>query len=96
MSVFDRLTTRHTFDDGAKASVLHRYALRLEVGDRTIDIGFEQALEPGVDRLIHGGSIQAWDTPAGGLPVAANERAEILARVIHYCEVKGLTYRVVQ
>ena len=60
-----------------------------------MDLGFEQALEPGVDRLIHEGSIRIWNGPRGDTHVTSAERSEILARVEEYCRVKGLTYRVI-
>jgi hypothetical protein len=95
MSFLDRMTTKHTFPDGAKASLLHRFALKLEVGERIVEIGFEQAFEPGVERLIHQGSIQVWKTPQGDVAATAAEKAAILERVIEYCKIKELTYRVV-
>jgi hypothetical protein len=95
MSLFGPLTTRHVFDDGAKMSVLHRYALRLEVSGRSVDIGFEQALEPGVDRLIHEESILVWNGSEGELAVTPAEREAILEKVEEYCKAKRLTYRVI-
>jgi hypothetical protein len=96
MSILDRLTTKHRFADGAKMSVLHRYALRLEIGGRVVDFGFEQALEPGVDRLIHEGSILKWVGPSGEMIVTPAERAAVVAKAEEYCRVKGLAYRVVR
>lgn len=95
MSFLDRMTTKHAFPGGEKASLLHRFALKLEVGERFVEIGFEQAFEPGVERLIHEGSIRVWKTPQGDVPVSAAERSAILERVIEYCKIKELTYRVV-
>lgn len=96
MTFLDRMTTKHNFPDGAKASLLHRYALKIEIGDRAVEIGFEQALEPGIERLIHEGTISVWKTPQGDVPVTAIERATVLAKVVEYCKIKELTYRVVQ
>jgi hypothetical protein len=95
MSFLDRMTTKHTFPGGEKVSLLHRFALKLEVGGRFVEVGFEQAFEPGVERLIHEDSIRVWKTPQGDVPVTAAERAVILARVIEYCKLKELTYRVI-
>jgi hypothetical protein len=75
--------------------VLHRYALRFERKDWVIDIGFEQALEPGVDRLIHEKSIELWRSALGQRPVTADEKAELLSLVKEYCEAKRIRYRVV-
>ena len=61
-----------------------------------MEIGFEQALEPGVDRLIHEGTIQVWRTPQGDVPVTPAERSAIVERVIEYCKIKEMTYRVVR
>jgi hypothetical protein len=96
MRIVDRITTKHRYADGAKMSVLHRYALRYEIGDRVVDFGFEQALEPGVDRLIHESSILKWIGPSGEMIVTSFERVEVVARAEEYCRVKGLTYRVVR
>ncbi len=74
--------------------VLHRYALRFEIDGRSIDIGFEQALEPGVDRLIHEDSILLWNASGKETNVTSTERAAILARVEQYCAVKGFAYRI--
>lgn len=90
------MTTKHTFLNGDKVSLLHRFALKLEAGERFVEIGFEQAFEPGVERLIHEGSIQVWKTPQGDVPVSSAERSVILERVIEYCKIKELTYRVVR
>jgi hypothetical protein len=95
MSILDRMTTKHTFPDGAKVSLLHRFALKLKVGDRVVEVGFEQAFEPGVERLIHEGSIMVWKTPQGDVPITPAERSVILERLIEYCKIKELTYRVV-
>lgn len=95
MSFLDRMTTKHTFPDGAKASLLHRYALKLQIGERFVEIGFEQAFEPGVEWLIHENTIQVWRTPQGDVPVTSAERSAILGRVVEYCRIKELTYRVV-
>lgn len=96
MSFLDRMTTKHTFASGEKVSLLHRFALKLEIGERFVEVGFEQAFEPGVERLIHEGSIQVWKTLQGDVPVTAAERSAILERVIQYCKIKELTYRVVR
>ena len=90
------MTTKHTFPGGEKASLLHRFALKLEVGERFVEVGFEQAFEPGVERLIHEGSIRVWKTQQGDLSVSSAERSAILERVIEYCKIKELTYRVVR
>lgn len=89
------MTTQHTFSSGEKVSLLHRFALKLEVGERFVEVDFEQALQPGVERLIHERSIQVWKTPRGDIPISAAERSAILERVIEYCRIKELTYRVV-
>jgi hypothetical protein len=89
------MTTKYTCLTGEKVSILHRFALKIEVGSRFVEVGFEQALEPGVERLIHEESIKTWKTPEGDVPVAASERKYIIARVQEYCEAKGLRYRVV-
>ena len=94
MSLLDRLTTKHKFPDGATLRELHRYALRFELGNRSVDIGFEQALEHGVDRLIHEESVVQWNG-SNGEAVTPEERAAIIDRVRQYCAVKGLTYRIV-
>ena len=96
MSLLDKLTTTHTFPDGARVSLLHKYALRYESGGRSVEVGFEQALEPAVDRLIHENSIVSWVGPAGETSVTIAERTQILARLEEYCRAKGLTYRVVR
>jgi hypothetical protein len=96
MSYLDRMTTKHTFVNGVKVSLLHRFALKLEIGQRFVEVGFEQAFEPGVERLIHEGSIRVWKTRQGDVPVTAAERSAILERVVEYCKIKELTYRVVR
>lgn len=95
MKLLDRFTTKHRFADGATMSVLHRYALRFERDGWSIDIGFEQALEPGVNRLVHESSIAEWNGTDGRKPVTSQERADVLARVKEYCLAKSMTYRVV-
>jgi hypothetical protein len=75
-------------------SVLHRYALQFALGERSINIGFEQAFEPGVDRLIHEESIVQWNEPIGEA-VTPEERIATLGRVEQYCAAKGLSYRIV-
>ena len=94
MSFLDRITTKHTFPGGEKASLLHRFALKLVIGERFVEIGFEQAFELGVERLIHEDSIRVWKTPQGDVPVSPAERSVILERVIEYCKIKELTCRV--
>jgi hypothetical protein len=96
MSFLDRITTKHTFPGGEKASLLHRSAMKLEVGARFVEVGFEQAFEPGIERLIHEDSIQAWRTAQGDVPVTPAERAYILDRVVEYCKIKNLSYRIVR
>ena len=96
MRLLDRLTTKHKFRDGSTLSFLHKYALRYQAGDRSAAVGFEQAFEPGVDRLIHESSILTWMGPRGDMAVTPAERADILAKVEEYCRVKALTYRVVR
>jgi hypothetical protein len=94
--MLDKLTTKHTFPDGTRISVIHRYALRYQVGERSVDIGFEQALEHGIDRLIHEASISTWSGPGGESAVTGAERAEISAKVKEYCRAKGLTFQVIR
>src|SRR5256885_1269305 len=97
MSLLTRITTSHKFSDGAMMSVLHKYSLRYDLGERHVEIGFEQASEPGIDRLIHEGTIVEWVASNGAVAtVSAPERSEILARVAEYCRLKGLAYRVVK
>jgi hypothetical protein len=60
MTFLDHMTTKHTFSGGENVSLLHRFALELEIGERFVEVGFEQAFEHGVERLIHEGSIQVW------------------------------------
>lgn len=93
--VLEKFTTKYRFPDGVRVSVLHRYALRIEMNERQFSIGFERALEPGVGRLIHENSIEVLSAKNGVKGVASGEAAEILSRVVRYCEVKGLTYRIV-
>lgn len=88
------MTTKHTFPTGEKISLLHRSALKLAAGERFVEIGFEQACEPGIARLIHEDSILAWKTPQGDVSVTTAEKAIILELVIEYCKIKKLTYRV--
>lgn len=95
MGLLDRITTRHRFADGAKISLAHRYALFFEAGDRSVTIGFEQALEPGIGRLIHRQTIRTWQTPSGDILVTEVERDEIIECIKQYCDIKGFTYRVV-
>lgn len=95
MAWLSRFTTRHRFPDGGEIVLLHRYALRYIANDgREFSIGFEQALEPGVDRLIHPASIEAVG-PAHSVQISEQERTELLARVLDYCSAKRFTYRVV-
>lgn len=96
MSILNKITTKHCFADGAKMTVLHRYALRFEIGDRVVDFGFEQALEPDIDRLIHERSILKWIDPSGEMIVTPVERQAVVARAEEYCRIKGLKYRVVR
>lgn len=95
MTIWDRITTKHSFADGVKISLLHRYALQLEKDGRAIEVGFEQARQPGIDRLIHRESILVWKTKGPEEPVTLDERSEIVARIEEYCRLKGLTFRVV-
>lgn len=96
MRFLERWLTRHTFSDGWQIRSLHRYALEVIAGERRIDVGFEAAYEPGIDRLIHEHTIRVWRTRTGEVPVTATERAEVMKRLIEYCSARGMTYRVVQ
>ena len=95
MRIVNKITTRYSFNDGAKIILLHKYALRLEINNRTIDMGFERPLEPNIDRLIHEESLMQWITPGGILQVTPSERIEIIERIKQYCLAKGFTYRIV-
>lgn len=90
-----RFTTRKNFEDGSVLKELHRYALRYESKERSIDIGFEQALEPDVDRLVHLETIHRWNSPHDQQPLTSDERKDILSKIKAYCEEKRLTYRLI-
>ena len=91
-----RLKTRHQFPDGGEIQPVSRHVLRcFSKNGRTLTVGIEQALEPGVDRLIHPRSIESVG-PSAGVPVSQEERDELLARVVDYCEAKRLRYRIVE
>jgi hypothetical protein len=95
VSIWNRITTKHLFDDGAKISLAHKYALKYEANSKTVAIGFEPALKKGVDRLIHKNSIEKWIDSDGEKFVTPAEKDDILERVQEYCNVKRLTYRIV-
>lgn len=87
------MTTRMVFDDGSEMELLHRYALRYRQADRTMDIGFELALEPNVDRLIHAETISRWNDPHKNEIADEAERRKILSRVEEYCRAKKFPFR---
>jgi hypothetical protein len=73
-----------------------RMALRYVAADgRTLTIGFEQALEPEVDRLVHPQSIERVGVDEA-TPISDEERTELLARVAEYCRAKRLRYRLTE
>ncbi len=92
--MLSRLTTDHRFADGAYISLIHRYALRYQIEGRSVEVGFEAALEPGIDRLIHEETIVRWDGTQDEVTQA--ERGDVIRRIEEYCRLKGLTYRIVQ
>jgi len=95
--ILNRFKSDMRFDDGDRLALLHRYAIRYCRDDKYVDIGFEQAIEPDIDRLIHESSISEW-AKSGNIigKVSDKERDEILDRIMKYCHDKHLTYRVVR
>jgi hypothetical protein len=94
MSWLSRLSTRHRFSDGGEMSPVSRMALRYIAADgRTFTIGFEQALESGIDRLVHPQSIERVGVEQT-VPISEEERTELLARVADYCHAKQLKYQL--
>lgn len=93
--VLGRFTTRKRYEDGSIVKELHRYALRYERGERTVDVGFERALEPDVDRLIHLEAFRHWNPPYEKELITSEERDGIIKKIGKYCDAKGLTYRYI-
>lgn len=95
MNYFQRFSTCYRFSDGCRATLLHRYAIRLEQNSWHVDIGFEQALETNIDRIIHAESIFEWsDNHGNKKTVSDEEKNDILRKLFEYCDAKALSYRV--
>lgn len=96
MGLFEKITTRYRYADGARMAVLHKYAVRFEFAGRWVDFGFEQALEPGIDRLIHADSMLNWNSLDGSeVAVSAGDKADLISRAEEYCRAKGFTFRII-
>jgi len=93
--ILNRFSTRHRFNDGSMLRTLHRYALRYEINGRKLDIGFEQALEPQIDRLIHLNTISHWNPPDDQCMLTDDEKRDVLKKISEYCKGKALTYKLV-
>jgi hypothetical protein len=96
MTVFRFSRKRITLDDALVVEVAHRYAIRILDGDREFSIGFENACEPNLDRLIHQSTIQCVNKGKGENLVDAVEQVRLLNAVIKFCDKNKLTYRVVE
>ena len=94
--MFGFIKSRVKFPEGT-VRFGHRYALVVEIGQESFSIGFESALEPGVDRLIHPKTMERVNhdhtTKNNLLP---SEKSAVLSLVLRYCEKNKLTYRIVE
>lgn len=94
--MFGFIKSRIEFPEGT-VRFGHRYALIVEIGQETFSIGFESALEPGIDRLIHPNSMERVNrdhtTKSDLLP---SEKSAVMSLVLRYCEKNKLTYRIVE
>lgn len=93
--ILNKFSARQSFDDGSNLFVLHRYALRYAMDGHTLDIGFEQALEPGIDRLIHVNTITHWSAPNEQVMLTDDEKRDVVEKIQEYCNVRALSYRLV-
>ena len=83
------------FADGSSLTEIHQYCIRyVDADGRFVDIGFEAAVEPEVDNLIHESTIERWSLPQGQL-ISPADRARIMTRLVEYCESHSLRFRVV-
>jgi hypothetical protein len=92
-NLFGRFTTRKRFPDGSIIMEVHRYAIRYVIGDRSVDVGFEQAFEPGVDRLIHLGAVRHWNAPHDREVMAVADQNDLVQKLQSYCRDKRLRCR---
>jgi len=92
--IFMLRSTIQNFSDGSKLHILHRYALRYEKETHSLDIGFEMALESGVDRIIHSKSIYKWNFPHEAELLSLAEQKDILEKIKFYCESRNLAFRI--
>lgn len=93
-SLFAKWTTKKNFNDGSSLYTIHRYALRYEKNGCFVDIGFEQALESGVDRLVHIKNIKYWDSALENELLSVMDYDEIIKKIDLYCVEKHLTYKL--
>jgi hypothetical protein len=82
------------FDDGTVVEVAHRYALRILYNKCEYGIGFENACEKSIDRLIHKSSMKRISVEGEEVDVSEEERSILLSRVVEYCEKNKLKYRI--
>lgn len=94
-TILNKFLARQSFNDGSSLWVLHRYALRYELNGRILDIGFEQALEPSIDRLIHVNTILHWNVPNDQIMLTDEEKRDVVEKILEYCNVRALTYKLV-
>jgi hypothetical protein len=81
-------------DDGTVVEVMHRYALRIKYLGHDYSIGFEIACEDKVDRLIHPNSIERINIEGSTPVVSEEERVTLVSKVVEYCRLNRLTYRI--
>jgi hypothetical protein len=82
-------------DDDTVIEIAHRYALRILHKECEYSIGFENACEKNIARLIHAGSIERFCAEGNNTAVSDEERSIILSKVAKYCQANALSYRVV-
>jgi hypothetical protein len=95
MRLFPFRRTKIRLNDGTVVEIAHRYALRIIIEARQYSIGFEDACEPDVDRIIHKNSIERVEGACqGDFAISDEERSTLILKVVEFCAANRYSYRI--
>lgn len=80
-------------DSGMAIEVFHRYAMKINDNGKEFSIGFENACDKNIDRLIHINSIEAIEKT---VVLGDVQKDRVIKAAIFFCEKNNYSYKLVE